>query len=227
MTNQPNLITLTDPRSPAAEAYRTLRTNLYFSSLDRALETLVVTSAAPGEGKSTTLSNLAVTMAQGEKRTILVDADLRRPALHKLFGASNSQGLTTMAVEESALVEPPLVETGVPDLWLLPSGPLPPNPAEILGSRRMEEIIAALKARADVILFDAPPVVAVTDAAVLGSKVDGMLLIISASKTRREHALRAKELLEKAKVRLVGAVLNNAPPDQAMGGYYAANGDEW
>jgi capsular exopolysaccharide synthesis family protein len=227
MSKQPNLITLTDPRSPAAEAYRTLRTNLYFSSLDRALETLLVTSAAPGDGKSTTLSNLAVTMARGEKRTILVDADLRRPALHKLFGVSNSQGLTTMAVQESALTEPPLVETGVDNLWLLPSGPLPPNPAEILGSRRMEEIIAALKTHADVVLFDAPPVIAVTDAAVLGSKVDGVLLVVSAGKTRREHALRAKEMLERVKVRLMGAVLNNAPPDQSMSSYYAAEGDEW
>ncbi|MGD9100154.1 MAG: CpsD/CapB family tyrosine-protein kinase, partial [Anaerolineae bacterium] len=191
------------------------------------LETLLVTSAAPGDGKSTTLSNLAVTMAQGEKRTILVDADLRRPALHKLFGVSNSQGLTTMAVQESALAEPPLVETGVDNLWLLPSGPLPPNPAEILGSRRMEEIIAALKTHADVVLFDAPPVIAVTDAAVLGTKVDGVLLVVSAGKTRREHALRARETLERVKVRLVGAVLNNAPPDQSMGSYYAAEGDEW
>jgi non-specific protein-tyrosine kinase len=139
MAKQPNLITLTNPRSPAAEAYRTLRTNLYFSSLDRALESLVVTSAAPGDGKSTALSNLAVTMAQGEKRTILVDADLRQPSLHTLFGVGNNQGLTTMTVDESALAEPPLVATDVENLWLLPSGPLPPNPAEILGSRRMED----------------------------------------------------------------------------------------
>jgi capsular exopolysaccharide synthesis family protein len=225
MTNLPNLITLTDPRAPAAEAYRTLRTNLYFSSLDRALETLVVTSAAAGDGKSTTLANLAVIMSQGEKRTILVDADLRKPSLHKLFGVSNNQGLTTMAVEDSALTEPPLVETGLDNLWLLPSGPLPPNPAEILGSRRMEEIIAALKSRADVVLFDAPPAIAVTDAAVLGTKVDGVLLVIRAGKTRREHAQRAKELLERVKVRVVGAVLNNAPPDQSLGGYYAAEGE--
>ena len=226
MAKQPDLITLTDPRSPAAEAYRTLRTNLYFSSLDRALETLLVTSAAPGEGKSTILSNLAVTMAQGEKRTILVDADLRRPSLHDLFNVGNSQGLTTMVVDDSALAEPPLVATGVENLLLLPSGPQPPNPAEILGSRRMEEIIATLKARADIVLFDAPPAVAVTDAAVLGTKVDGVLLVFSAGKTRREHAERAKEVLERVQVRLIGAVLNNAPPDQSMGAYYAAKGNE-
>jgi non-specific protein-tyrosine kinase len=226
MAKQPKLITLTAPRSPAAEAYRTLRTNLYFSSLDQVLETLVVTSAAPGDGKSTTLSNLAVTMAQGERPTILVDADLRQPSLHTLFGVSNSEGLTTMAVDKGALSEPPLVDSGVDNLWLLPSGPLPPNPAEILGSRRMEEIINALKSRADMLLFDAPPVIAVTDAAVLGNKVDGVLLVVKASKTRREHALRAKELLERVNVRIVGAVLNNAPPDQSLGGYYAVEGDE-
>ena len=227
MAKQPNLITLSDPRSPAAEAYRTLRTNLYFSSLDRALETLVVTSAAPGEGKSTTLSNLAVTLAQGEKRTILVDADLRRPTLHTLFDVSNGRGLTTMAVDDSALADPPLLATGIENLRLLSSGPLPPNPAEILGSRRMDEIIAALKARADIVLFDAPPIIVVTDAAVLGTKVDGVLLVISAGKTRREHALRAKELLERVKIRLVGAVLNNAPPDKSIGGYYAAKAEQW
>lgn len=226
MAEQPKLITLSDPRSPAAEAYRTLRTNLYFSSLDQALETLVVTSAAPGDGKSTTLSNLAVTMAQGEKRTILVDADLRQPSLHTIFGASNGQGLTTMAMEDGALSEPPLLETSVDNLWLLPSGPLPPNPAEILGSRRMEEIIDALKVHADIVLFDAPPVIAVTDAAVLGTKVDGVLLVIRAGKTRREHASRAKEVLERVNVRIVGAVLNNAAPDQSLGGYYSAKGYE-
>jgi non-specific protein-tyrosine kinase len=226
MAKQPELITLHDPRSPAAEAYRTLRTNLYFSSLDQVMETLVVTSAAPGAGKSTTLSNLAVTMAQGEGPTILVDADLRQPSLHTLFSVSNSEGLTTMAVDEGALSEPPLMDSGVDNLWLLPSGPLPPNPAEILGSRRMEEIISALKSRADMVLFDAPPVIAVTDAAVLGTKVDGVLLVVKAGNTRREHALRAKELLERVNVRIVGAVLNNAPPDQSLGGYYGVKGDE-
>lgn len=225
MEKQPDLITLSDPRSPAAEAYRTLRTNLYFSSLDQALETLVVTSAAPRDGKSTTLSNLAVTMAQGEKRAILVDADLRQPSLHTYFGVSNNLGLTTMAVDEDALADPPLVATAVDNLWLLPSGPLPPNPAEILGSRRMEEIIANLKSRADIVLFDAPPVIAVTDAVVLGTKVDGVLLVIRAGKTRREHAARAKELLEKVNVRLVGAVLTDAKPDQSLGGYYATKND--
>ena len=219
MAEQPDLITLTDPRSPAAEAYRTLRTNLTFAALDKPIETLIVTSAAPGEGKSTVLANLAVTMAQGERRTILVDADLRRPGLHEIFGVANDRGLTTMIVEEAAMDDPPLIDVGVDNLWLVPSGPIPPNPADILGSRRMEEVIAALKARADIVLFDAPPIIAVTDAAVLGTKVDGVLLVVCAGRTRREHAQRARELLERVHVRIVGAVLNNAPRDVTLGGY--------
>jgi len=219
MAKKLDLITVTDPRNPAAEAYRTLRTNLTFAALDKPIETLVITSAAPGEGKSIVLANLAVTMAQGEHRTIIVDADLRRPELHNIFGVANERGLTTMFVEEAALDNPPLMETGVDNLWLLPSGPLPPNPADLLGSRRMEQAIAALKARADVILFDAPPVIAVTDATVLGTKVDGVLLVVSAGRTRREHALRARELLERVHVRIVGAVLNDAPRDVSLGGY--------
>ena len=220
MAKQPDLITLTDPRSPAAEAYRTLRTNLTFAALDKPIETLLVTSAAPGEDKSTVLANLAVTMAQGERRTILVDADLRRPCLHEIFGVANDRGLTSMIVEEAALDDPPLIESGVDNLWLMPSGPLPPNPADILGSRRMEEAIAKLKARADIVLFDAPPIVAVTDGAVLGTKVDGVLLVVCAGRTRREHVQRARELLERVHVRIVGAVLNDAPRDVALVGGY-------
>ncbi len=219
MAEQPDLITLTNPRSPATEAYRTLRTNLTFAALDKPIETLVVTSAAPGEGKSTVLANLAVTMAQGERRVILLDADLRRPGLHEIFGIVNDRGLTTMIVEEAVLDDPPLIDVGVDNLWLMPSGPMPPNPADILGSRKMEEVIAVLRARADVVLFDAPPIIAVTDAAVLGTKVDGVLLVVCAGRTRREHAQRARELLERVHVRIVGAVLNDAPRDVTLGGY--------
>ncbi len=205
------LVTLTDPRSPAAEAYRTLRTNLTFAGLDQPIEALVVTSPAPEKEKSLAAANLAVVMAQGEHRTILVDADLRRPVLHEIFGVSNERGLTTMFVDPQARAEPPLVEVGVENFWLLPSGPLPPNPADLLGSRRMEEIMALLRSRADVLVFDAPPVLVVTDAAVLGMKVDGVLLVVVAGRTRREQARQARELLERARVRVVGAVLTDVP----------------
>ena len=212
------LITLSDPRSPVSEAYRTLRTNLSFSSLDEPIRTLVVTSPAPDEGKSTTVANLAVTMAQGGRSTILVDCDLRRPSLHTLFGLSSEPGLTNLVLKEDE--RPALQETEVEGLQFLASGPLPPNPADMLGSKRLDEIIASLSGSAEIVLFDAPPVIAVTDATVLGSKVDGVLLVVSAGKTRRDHAERAKEMLEKANVRIVGAALTNAPKDSSMGGYY-------
>jgi non-specific protein-tyrosine kinase len=217
---------LTNPRSPIAEAYRSLRTNLEFSSLDQPLRTMIVTSAAPGEGKSTTLANLAVTIAQAGKQVILADCDLRRPAQHRLFGLPNSAGLTTMVVDDQAMNSPPLQETEVPNLWLLASGPPPPNPAELLGSRRMTDIIAALLDRADMVLFDAPPVIAVTDAAVLAAKVDGVLLVLRAGKTKREHVQRAKALLDKVNARVVGTVLTNVQPDASLQYYYTAESEE-
>lgn len=213
-----SLITLTDPRSPVSEAYRTLRTNLSFSGLDEPIRTLVVTSPAPDEGKSTTIANLAVTMAQGGRKTILVDCDLRRPTLHTLFDLKPEPGLTNLLLEENG--QPALQATMVDGLQFLSSGPLPPNPADLLGSHKIDQIIAMLLDRAEVVLFDAPPVIAVTDATVLGAKVDGVLLVINAGKTRREHAERAKEMLEKANVRIVGAALTNAPKDSSIGGYY-------
>ena len=213
-----SLITLSDPRSPVSEAYRTLRTNLSFYSLDEPIRSLVVTSPAIGEGKSNTVANLAVTMAQSGRRTILVDCDLRRPSLHTLFHLSAEPGLTSMVLGKTETS--PLQKTEVDNLWLLTSGPKPPNPADLLGSKKVDQVIANLLEQADIVLFDAPPVIAVTDAAVLGAKVDGVLLVINAGKTRREHAEQAKTLLEKAKVRIVGATLTNAPKDSTIDAYY-------
>jgi capsular exopolysaccharide synthesis family protein len=217
-----HLITVADPRSPVSEAYRTLRTNLDFSSLDKPIKTMLVTSAGPGEGKSTVLANLAVTTAQAGRRVILVDCDLRRPTLHNIFNLKNDVGLTTMVVDDVAMESPPLRDTGVEGLQLVSSGPLPPNPSELLGSRRMEEIIAALLERADVVLFDAPPVVAVTDAAVLATKVDGVLLVVNAGGTKRDYARTAKARLEKVNANLLGAVLNNVRFDVSLHRYYTA-----
>ena len=214
------LITLAESRSPISEAYRTLRTNLDFAGLDRALKTLVVTSSGVSEGKSTTLANLAVVSAQAGRRVILVDADLRRPSLHKVFGLDNETGLTTMMMDDAALASPPLRKTDVEGLSVLTSGPLPPNPAEVMGSRRMDEIIAALTERADQVLFDTPPVVAVTDAAVLATKVDGVILVVSAGHTRRDHARTAVQRLQQINARLIGAVLTNVQVDTGLKGYY-------
>ncbi len=213
------LITLGDPRSAAAEAYRTLRTNLMFSSVEQPIHTLLVTSSAADEGKSALLANLAVAFAQGGNKTILVDADLRKPSQHNIWGLSSERGLTTMILEDSALSTPPLVNTEVPNLQVLPAGPLPPNAADVLSSQRMTEIIGLLKARANYVLFDSPPVLAATDAALLGSKLDGVLLVVRAGHTRRDQAARARQTLERVHARIVGAVLSDAPKESAAGYY--------
>lgn len=216
------LVTIHNPRSPVSEAFRTLRTNLEFTSLDKPIRAMVVTSAAPEEGKSTTLANLAVAMAQAGKKVILVDCDLRRPSLHAIFGARNTPGFTDMMRDDALMTKPPLQETAVPNLWLLASGTIPPNPAELLAARRMSDVIAALQQLADVVLFDAPPVIAVTDAAVLASKVDAVLLVISAGKTKRDQAKKAKALLDKVNARVIGSVLNNVKGEASLYQYYAS-----
>lgn len=211
------LIALRDPRSPAAEAYRTLRTNIRFASLDKPLRTILATSSVPDEGKSTTIANLAVTIAQAEQRVILVDCDLRRPTLHTLFGVSNTTGLTSMMLQEDSAA--PLQPTAVPSLMLLPSGPPPPRPADVLGSRRMDAVIATLLEQADIVLFDTPPINAVTDAAVLATKVDGVLLVFRSGSTRRDGARDARRLLEKVNAHIVGVVLTDVRAERNQYSY--------
>ncbi len=215
----PALITLADPRSPAAEAYRTLRTNIQFSSLERPTKTLLVTSAGADEGKSTTLCNLAVTIAQAGISTIVVDCDLRHPTVHELFDVSNDKGLTTALLVDQA-GELPLQQTAVPGLQVLAAGPIPPNPADLLGTQRMKRVVQTLSTSADMVLFDSPPVSLVADAAMLASQVDGVILVISSGKTRREIAARAKGVLEKVNARVLGVVLNNARVDSRIYRYY-------
>lgn len=213
-----SLITLRDPKASAAEAYRTLRSNLIFANLETPLQTVLITSAAAEEGKSTTLANLAVVMAQGGRRTVLVDCDLRRPTLHTLFEVPAAPGFSEwMAGKEDT--SPTLAPTGIDGLSLLPAGSPPANPADLLSSRRVEALIAHLKAQADFVLFDAPPLLVVSDAAVLAANVDGAVLVVSAGQTRRDHAQRAKEILEKIHVRIVGAILANAPIEDGFTAY--------
>jgi non-specific protein-tyrosine kinase len=207
----PDLITLTEPRSPAAEAYRTLRTNLMFSGVDAGLHRMAITSPMRADDKSSTLANLAVTLAQGENRTLIVDADLRQPMQHTLWGLDNAQGFTSMLLDDAAFQSPPVQSTTVDGLQILTSGPLPANPADLLASKKMDAVIERLGELADYILFDVPPVLAVTDAAVFSRRLDGLLLVIRAGSTRRDHATRAREQLERVGVHIIGAVLTNAP----------------
>lgn len=206
------LITLSRPQSPAAEAYRTLRANLHFAALDAPFKSLVVTAPSSLEDKTTAAANLGVVLAQAEKRVILVDADLRQPRLHTLFGLDNAAGLLDAldAAQLDQIVQP----TGVDGLSVLSSGKLSVVPSDALSSSRMTRLIQQLETLADMVIFDTPPVLAVSDAALLSSQTGGALLVIDAGKTRREHAQAAKDVLERARARLLGAVMLNAPADR-------------
>ncbi|PWH20825.1 MAG: capsular biosynthesis protein [Ardenticatenia bacterium] len=214
------IITLTAPTSPAAEAYRALCVNLEFAAVDRTLRTLLVTSPSPKEDKSLALANLAVALADGERSVIVVDADLRRPRLHTIFGLPNERGLTDLFRGALSASDLPLQSIPNTTLKVLTSGPLPSIPSQLLATRRMEEVIALLREQADMVLFDAPPLIAVTDASLLASKMDGVLLVVEAGNTRRDHVRAAKDRLDKVNAWLVGSVLLNAPFDRSFGGYY-------
>jgi len=195
-------------RHPVAEAYRMLRTNVEFSTLEKPAQTLLVTSANPGEGKTTTVANLALVLAQAGKRVIAVDSDLRRPALHRLLGVENGTGLTNLLLSQDGEMNGCVKDTAFENLRVLPSGPQPPNPSELLGSRRLEAILQSLKQSADVIVLDSPPALAVADASILAARVDATLLVVDSGRTRAGSLQRAKESLTRSKTNLLGAVLN-------------------
>jgi capsular exopolysaccharide synthesis family protein len=212
------LITLEAPKSPISEAYRVLRTNVRFSNVDHPNQSLLVTSANPTEGKSTTVSNLGVVMAQAGQRVILVDSDLRRPRLQRVFELDNRQGLTDALVSDGMELNGFLQDTAVPNLRVMTSGPLPPNPSELLSSQRMHQLVDRLKAEADVVLFDSPPVMAVTDASILAKQVDGVLLVVDSGQTRRGMAEQAYRTLQQVGASVLGVILNKIA--LTRGGYY-------
>lgn len=207
------------PKSPVSEQYRTLRTNIQFSFLDGDLKTLLVTSAGPGEGKSTTTANLAVVFAQQGKKVLLVDADMRKPTVHYTFNLLNTRGLSSVILRQTTLEEA-VEEGGVENLYVLPSGPIPPNPAEMLDSKAMDEFLAEAENNYDLIIFDSPPILAVTDAQILANKCDASIFVVSSEKTEREMAVKGKELLASAKGKFLGVVLNNRRQTQSNYYYY-------
>jgi capsular exopolysaccharide synthesis family protein len=203
-----HLVALSDPRSPITEAFRALRTNIQFASPGNPVRSLLVTSAGPSEGKTSVAANLAVIVAQGGKRVILVDTDLRRPRIHRLFEMKNSPGFTDLLIDEGDGVEGYIKATDVENLEVVTSGPLPRNPAELLGSERAARVMELLGRRADVVIYDSPPAATVTDAVVMASRVDAVVQVVQAGGPRRDVVLRAKALLEKVGARLLGPVLN-------------------
>lgn len=211
------LISLNHPKSAISEAYRSLRTNIQFSSLDKSIKTIAITSSGPGEGKTTTISNLAIAMAQANKRILLIDADLRKPKIHKQFELNNVSGLTNALVLNTPL-EDVIRKSTIAGLDILTSGPKPPNPSEILGSKAMKLLIGESKRKYDKVLLDSPPIGVVTDPAVLSAIADGTILLVNFGKTHIEEAQRAKQLLENVNTNILGVVLNRIPTNDK--GYY-------
>jgi capsular exopolysaccharide synthesis family protein len=212
------LIAVRNPLSPIVEGFRLLRANLQFSSVDKPVHTLMVTSPGPTEGKSVTLANLAVVMAQSGLSVVAVDADLRRPTLHEIFGLPNERGLSDAILQSNPPVSEHLQATEVENLWVLASGPLPPNPAELLGSERMGAIVEELKGQVDMVLLDSPPSLVVADGVILSTRVDGVLLVNDVGRTRRSEARQAANELRRVRANLLGVVLNRVP--RRRGGYY-------
>jgi tyrosine-protein kinase Etk/Wzc len=215
----PHRASFLDPRSSVAETFRSLRTTILFTGLDKDVQVLALTSSAPQEGKSTTSSNLAIVMAQMGKKTLLVDADLRRPVLHSVFGLQREPGLTNLLFDRATFDEA-VLKTDVPNLYLLPCGVIPPNPSELLGSHRMSQLVLRLREEFDFILLDTPPVVAVTDALLLGHVSDATIIIARAGISRIDALLRAMDSVERSGANLLGVVLNDFNPAGSYGSYY-------
>jgi capsular exopolysaccharide synthesis family protein len=219
LDRQETLIVHSDPKAPVSEAFRTLRTNIQFSSFDGEVKKIMLTSAIPGDGKSTVTANLAVAVAQTGKSCILVDCDLRRPVLHKFFGISNRRGLVNLLLGDLTLEEA-IVPTHVENLSVINSGPIPPNPAELVGSVKMDKVYQDLSDRYDYVIIDCPPVMAVTDAVMISKKVDGVLLVVGAGTTPRQAVIGAKNSLDGVGARILGVVLNQVDIKGAYGSYY-------
>jgi protein-tyrosine kinase len=214
-----NLITLTDPRSPISEQYKTIRTNIQFSVTDSEIRSIVVTSSGPEEGKSTTIANLAVVFAQQGKKVLLVDSDMRKPTVHYTFRLDNIFGLTNILTKQRKLTDT-YQATEIDNLYVLSCGPIPPNPAELLASQAMDELLKDAYQTFDMILFDTPPVLAVTDAQILASKANGTILVVHSQKTITDAAIKAKELLQSANSKLLGVVLNQRKQKDSHYYYY-------
>ncbi|MEW7917789.1 CpsD/CapB family tyrosine-protein kinase [Enterococcus avium] len=215
-----SLVAIADQNSTITEQYRTIRSNIQFTSVDKELQTMVVTSSGPSEGKSTTSANLAVVFANSGKRVLLVDADLRKPTVALTFQIPNVRGLSNLLGDRTADSKDYAQTTIIDNLWVMPSGPKPPNPSEMLGSKRMEEVIAELTQEFDLIIFDMPPVATVTDAQILAAKTDGTLLVVRERQIKKQNLVKAYDLLRIAKANILGVVYNAAKKADDSSYYY-------
>lgn len=212
------LIANENSKSPVSEAYRTIRTNIQFSQISgKELKTILITSPTPNEGKSTTISNLGIIMAQAGKKVVVLDCDFRNPTQHKIFGMVNKGISNCIATGED--LDSVIQATSIENLWVIPSGPVAPNPSELLGSDRMSELLAELAARFDYVLVDTPPIMPVTDAAVMASKVDGVIMLLESDAIVPKIAKEAKTRLEQGGARILGVVLNKVDVTSSHYGY--------
>ncbi len=215
------LVTVANSHSIVSEQFRTVRTNITFSMPDKDIKTILVTSATPGEGKSTNVANLGVVFAQEGKRIVIVDADLRKPTMHYTFLLQNARGLSNLLTRQMSVLEV-VNSTDIPNLFVLTSGPIPPNPAELLASKKLDSVMEELKKEFDIIIFDAPPILSVTDAQILSNKCDGTLLIVNSGAVENTSVIKAKASLESSQANILGVVLNNykLPRSQYYEEYY-------
>ncbi|KOF08651.1 capsular biosynthesis protein, partial [Planococcus glaciei] len=202
------IVAYTNPRSLVSEQYRTLRTNIKFSSPDKEISSILVTSSMHSEGKSTTAANLAIVFAQEGKQVLIIDADMRKPTMHFTFSLKNNIGLSSILIRQNILKEA-VKTTHVENLDLITCGPIPPNPAELLGSKSMNLLMVQLKELYDIIIIDAPPILAVADSQILANICEGAVLVINSGETEKGKAMKAKEVLASSNSRLIGAVVNN------------------
>ena len=212
-----DLVSHLSPKSTASEAYRGIRTSILFSSAEQAPQVLIVSSSGPREGKTITSANIAITMAQAGNRVVILDCDMRRPRVHKIFSLSRDRGMSNLLVGNDVL-DNVVIRTDIPNLDVIPSGPIPPNPSEVLSSQRMVDLIGVLRGRYDRVIIDTPPITAVTDAVILSKIVDGVVLIVRAGVAHRELVRNAVEQLRQVNAHILGAVLNGV--DMGRDSYY-------